>query len=1423
MPKQNKKELQALLECSQRDNQALEQRLLDLEARFKSIQSGTIPQAPITLNSMSIASSTSPLQINPLMTATAKMIQDSSNVEKTSPFLSNVDDVAWKSFSLKYLSYRQKGGNKSTRDLLSPEVINYYKFQIDGDISIMPDDLLFQNISHVNLPVLDPMSLLISSISMKPSKIYNKKCVQEYISEFITLLSNYPKIQEECAPHAIVKQFFKKIQPNSLSEDMLNLQINDVHLAIRSLHSKLRTKDIQLYENTRESKKSLQTELKDTSTAITCCNCKFSTKPDYQHVHKLWNCRDIDFCFRCKEKHLALGPNCKFKDKSIFDYDKYAEKKKKTPTSVPSNKKEQKVANVAKEDFVTKSDLLGIKDMFLEHLQKIDKKLDWATGTEVSKKLSGESIIIDSGCSHTCINTPTHSASPIKFNRMEYKDSIWVADGRSVEIVGTGKIFNHECSLVPSFASSLLSVAQTNKANNSIAIFTNDECHVIKLDNEIKKFLTNLKESAIAKNLVLINGSLVNGVYVFDSNDIKKDLIDIKKCYLIYDNITTTASSVENFNLAAASYYTNVPSVGVESIKELIRFFHETWNHASMELMILIVKNKLIQHLPEALTEKAIRKHFPNCNACPIGNLQQRPFQSIPEDREIEIGSEWEIDLMGPVTDEQQKKCPSFSGAIYGMVCKDIKSKKRFGFLLRNRGYLLRYLKHLILLCQHRKYKVTTFRIDDEFVTEEIETYCAKHNITLLPCIPHEHATLGNVERDNRTIREAIMKSIASKPHLTIKYWGMCFHDTLFKMDLMPHASDPTKNSYMLWYDKTYDMLKQPLLEFGCIVMAHVPLALQGMLSGRAVETYYVGAHINGRHGGMLLYNPLTKKTIVRRTFRVLGPVRQGEQQLTYEAAYDDSENISHFSQQADVNNTNPSNDVIKKPEAPDDTSTEYPALVGDGSDSDSDNEEEEVVKYIKTKTRILPSDSVAQYGNDIVLENDPVESTSNRQIKKHEPQVPPPHEIEPEHFVVEKVINHKGSATRPSSMQLYVKWHGYDDSENSWISWRDNNQLAALDTYLKNNPEIVIPVFKRPAEHPLLRNKQQRIAKIANKSNLKRLSKITSFDTKINYLPPKSSSAESQLVDLFPHVGFGTFRKVPYGVPRNYADIDRVPNSDKWIEVTLDELKNMYKNTVWDSETIDENSIPKSLILPSQLLYEIQMNPDGTLKKFKCRLVIRGDKWYDIYEMDTYASTVKSETVRICLAIAATEDMEMESVDVKAAFLNSPLKDDEIIYMRRPPGLNDTHMPKIVRLKKCIYGMKQASAYFHDHSDKVLKSFGCIATEEDDCCYILNYKGHTALINKHVDDFGLMSKSKQLITYIKSKLSEVYEITVDPEMKFYLGLHLVRDRKNKKIKLDQTAMIIDMATRSTYLSLVLFLPHRWNIYICEITLLQFY
>ncbi len=99
---------------------------------------------------------------------------------------------------------------------------------------------------------------------------------------------------------------------------------------------------------------------------------------------------------------------------------------------------------------------------------------------------------------------------------------------------------------------------------------------------------------------------------------------------------------------------------------------------------------------------------------------------------------------------------------------------------------------------------------------------------------------------------------------------------------------------------------------------------------------------------------------------------------------------------------------------------------------------------------------------------------------------------------------------------------------------------------------------------------------------------------------------------------------------------------------------------------------------------------------------------------------------------------------------------------------------------------MEQASAYFHTYSDNTLKSFGCVPTPEDDCCYTLNHMGHSAIITKHVDDFGIMSKSSMLIQYIKSKLSEIYEITVDPIMQFYLGYHIARNRAQLTLTLSQ-------------------------------------
>ena len=255
MPKQTKKDLQRLLLEQIILNRDLAQRLQDMEARMQNMANVNVPNAIPTLPKgySNLPPPYTPPEANSsnhLMIETAKIIQDSSTVEKTSPFLDGVDEASWQAFSLKFIHYRTKGGRKPTRDPFSPSVMNYYGSQI-ANIWLMNDIDLYYPVNKINQPNLKPINVLISSLSMKPSKIYVKKLVQEYISLFITILANFPNIRFQCAPYAVVKQFFKKLQPHSLAQDMLNMEINDINLAIQELHQKLKTKDIQEFENTR--------------------------------------------------------------------------------------------------------------------------------------------------------------------------------------------------------------------------------------------------------------------------------------------------------------------------------------------------------------------------------------------------------------------------------------------------------------------------------------------------------------------------------------------------------------------------------------------------------------------------------------------------------------------------------------------------------------------------------------------------------------------------------------------------------------------------------------------------------------------------------------------------------------------------------------------------------------------------------------------------------------------------------------------------------------------------------------------------------------------------------------------------------------------------------------------------------------------
>ena len=79
-------------------------------------------------------------------------------------------------------------------------------------------------------------------------------------------------------------------------------------------------------------------------------------------------------------------------------------------------------------------------------------------------------------------------------------------------------------------------------------------------------------------------------------------------------------------------------------------------------------------------------------------------------------------------------------------------------------------------------------------------------------------------------------------------------------------------------------------------------------------------------------------------------------------------------------------------------------------------------------------------------------------------------------------------------------------------------------------------------------------------------------------------------------------------------------------------------------------------------------LKPDGSIDKFKVRLVAKGIKQKaDLDFFDTFSSVTRITSIRLLIAIATIFYLKIHQIDVKTAFLNGDLEKE--IYMNQPEG----------------------------------------------------------------------------------------------------------------------------------------------------------
>ena len=141
------------------------------------------------------------------------------------------------------------------------------------------------------------------------------------------------------------------------------------------------------------------------------------------------------------------------------------------------------------------------------------------------------------------------------------------------------------------------------------------------------------------------------------------------------------------------------------------------------------------------------------------------------------------------------------------------------------------------------------------------------------------------------------------------------------------------------------------------------------------------------------------------------------------------------------------------------------------------------------------------------------------------------------------------------------------------------------------------------------------------------------------------------------------------------------------WKEAIKSEIDSILQNHTWELVDLPPSSKP----LGYKWIFKRKMKTDGTIDKYKARLVIKGYKQKEGLDyFDTYSPVTRITSIRMVLAIAALRNLEIHQMDVKTAFLNGDL--DEEIYMEQPEGfVAPGQEKKVCKLVKSLYGLKQA------------------------------------------------------------------------------------------------------------------------------------
>ena len=211
--------------------------------------------------------------------------------------------------------------------------------------------------------------------------------------------------------------------------------------------------------------------------------------------------------------------------------------------------------------------------------------------------------------------------------------------------------------------------------------------------------------------------------------------------------------------------------------------------------------------------------------------------------------------------------------------------------------------------------------------------------------------------------------------------------------------------------------------------------------------------------------------------------------------------------------------------------------------------------------------------------------------------------------------------------------------------------------------------------------------------------------------------------------------------IPNTFKEAMESPQVTKRTKAGNKEMDSLEKHAVFNLTSPD--SVPlEHKVVGTKWVFKVKA--DHTLKFGG---VVGG--WGQVPGIDygcTYLPVCRIQSICMAPAIAASEDWEVLQLDVQPAFLNAEVH--EKVYITTPPDYESldatTGLPKVMTLKKILYGLRQSPRNWSNTIDDSLRDMWFTANASNPCVYIFGSDDNFIILTMCVDILLLLEETRR-------------------------------------------------------------------------------